>query len=110
VFCRLNVDLPKGKNTFPIHGVKILFQKFHLKCICLFLSSKSKHYQFLMCFGDSTKVIISLFGDLLMDIFIHSSYLMKHLVFLEVNIQYQQVRRMHALRHEMYEYKLQYHD
>lgn len=42
-----------------------------------------------MRFEDRTEEVIPIFCDLLMDIFIHSSYLMKHLfLFIEADIQY----------------------
>ena len=85
----------------PIHEIKISFQNCHFKCICWFPSSRSEYYLFLMCLGDSTEEAIRTFCVLLMDIFIHSRYLMKHLfLFIETDIYYLQVHRMYALKHQ----------
>lgn len=79
----------EGKKILPIHEMKISFQNCHFKCICWFPSSRTEHYLFLMRLGDSTEELIPIFCGLLMGIFIHSSYLMKHLfLFIEADIQY----------------------
>lgn len=65
--------------------------KFHLKIAILsvfsgFLVWGTEYYLFLM---RSTEEVIFIFWGLLMDIFIHSTYSMKHLfLFIEADIQY----------------------
>ena len=80
----------KGKKkTLSIHEMKISFQNSHFKCICGFPSSGTEYYIFLMCLGDSTEEVIPTFCVLLVDIFIHSRYLMKHLfLFIVADMQY----------------------
>lgn len=85
MFYRLNGDLPKVV-VLLIHEMKFWLQNCHLKCICWFCGSKSEHYRFSMCFGESAEEIIPVGGYLLLDIFIQFRYLTKHpVLFFEVN-------------------------
>lgn len=68
--------------------MKISIQNCHFKCICWLPSSRSEYYLFLH-FRDNTEEVIRIFCGLLMDIFIHPSYLMKHLfLFIEADTWY----------------------
>lgn len=61
MFYRLNGDLPKVV-VLLTHERKFWLQNCHLKCIFWFCGSKSEHYRFSVCFGESTEEIIPIGG------------------------------------------------